>query len=110
MKLRPYQQAAIDALYKHLAEKPDKNPCITLPESIAQIAAQVGAEAPADSLNEPHPESGLSERQCQHGLDALAGWEELPPSLRDATRGLVVEAILDGVALERVLRRWQAEG
>ena len=30
MELRPYQQAAVDAVYKHLRSK-DNNPCIVLP-------------------------------------------------------------------------------
>lgn len=36
MELRQYQKDAVESVYKHLHEKPQSNPCVVLPNRLAQ--------------------------------------------------------------------------
>ena len=46
MQLRPYQQAAVDAVYEHLRSK-ETNPCVVLPTGTGKslVLAQIAKDA-----------------------------------------------------------------
>ena len=61
MKLRPYQQEAVDAVYEHLRER-DDNPCVVIPTAGGKTPVH-GHDLPGCRVDLGRPRAGPGPRQ-----------------------------------------------